>query len=151
VNRTMYRRAVAVGTSAAGSILFVREGSDPYWILPGGRVREEETFQEACARELHEELGIRPAIGELAFVLENFFTVQDRGIHEICVAFHVALGVDAIASVERNKRRECRFIPGQNIRSMHILPRVLPELLALRSATVAYRVWRDEPAAEGRA
>lgn len=148
MNRTVYRRAIAVVTSAAGSILFVREGSDPYWILPGGGVRGQETFQEACARELHEELGICPAIGELAFVFENFFSVRGRGRHEICVALHVHLTVESIASVETNKRRECRFIPREDLRSLQILPRVLPELLVLPRAT--YRVWRDERAAEGR-
>lgn len=44
-------------------VLLVKRGGEPYkgfWAIPGGFLRSDETLEEAAARELWEETGIRP-------------------------------------------------------------------------------------------
>ncbi|MEU8244925.1 NUDIX hydrolase [Nonomuraea sp. NPDC048916] len=51
-----------------GRVLLVRPTYKPYLDIPGGYVEPRETPHQACVREVHEELGIRPAIGRLLVV-----------------------------------------------------------------------------------
>ncbi|HEY1211989.1 MAG TPA: NUDIX hydrolase, partial [Bryobacteraceae bacterium] len=50
---------------AEGRILLVRPSYKPGWDLPGGYVEIGETPTQAAAREVQEELGIKPPIGLL--------------------------------------------------------------------------------------
>jgi ADP-ribose pyrophosphatase YjhB (NUDIX family) len=51
-----------------GRVLLVRPTYKSYWDIPGGYVEPGETPSAACIRELDEELGIRPQIGDLLSV-----------------------------------------------------------------------------------
>lgn len=44
------------------------------WEFPGGKQHPDETLEQALARELHEELGIAPLIGEKIRVVKHAFT-----------------------------------------------------------------------------
>jgi len=50
--------------SADGRLLLVKHTYDKYWYLPGGGRKESEPAENALARELREELGIREALIE---------------------------------------------------------------------------------------
>lgn len=55
--------AGALFTDGSGRVLLVKPSYKPFWEIPGGCVEEGESPFEACVREVHEELGIRPPIG----------------------------------------------------------------------------------------
>lgn len=56
------------------------EGSLPgIWEFPGGKIERNESPEQALARELDEELGIKAEVGELLFSLTHFYT-PDIGI-----------------------------------------------------------------------
>jgi 8-oxo-dGTP pyrophosphatase MutT (NUDIX family) len=57
--RTFGVRAFVFG--ADGHLLLVKHTYDRYWYLPGGGRKESEPAEQALARELREELGIRDA------------------------------------------------------------------------------------------
>lgn len=72
-------------------LLLIRMKREPFtgkWALPGGRIRGDETVEEAAARELHEKAGIRDVY------LEQLYTFsepgRDPGARCISVA-HMAL------------------------------------------------------------
>jgi 8-oxo-dGTP pyrophosphatase MutT (NUDIX family) len=52
----------------AGRVLLVRPTYKAGWDIPGGYLDPDEAPREACAREVAEELGIRPPLGRLLVV-----------------------------------------------------------------------------------
>ncbi|MGW6309514.1 NUDIX domain-containing protein [Streptomyces niveus] len=52
----------------AGRVLLVEPSYKDYRDIPGGYVEQGESPQQACVREVHEELGIEPHIGRLLVV-----------------------------------------------------------------------------------
>lgn len=58
--------AAAIVFDGEGRVLVVKENYDRLrWSLPGGRVADGETPEEACVREAREETGIGVAVREL--------------------------------------------------------------------------------------
>ncbi|HSM67452.1 MAG TPA: NUDIX hydrolase [Ilumatobacteraceae bacterium] len=68
--------AGAVIRDADGRVLIVKPTYKPAWELPGGAVEDDESPRAACVRELHEELGITVAVGELLCVDYNSSTAD---------------------------------------------------------------------------
>jgi len=62
----------------------IRDGSDEWYIMPGGGQESEETLPEAVCREIAEELGIAVRCGELLFVVEG---VHGEAFHRIDMVF----------------------------------------------------------------
>lgn len=60
--------AGALFTDGLGRVLMVQPTYKSYWDIPGGHVKPGESPRDACVREVHEELGIRPPIGGLLVV-----------------------------------------------------------------------------------
>lgn len=66
------RAAGAVVTNPAGFVLLVMRGKEPErgrWSVPGGSVEPGETLQQAAAREVLEETGVRVAVGSELWTL----------------------------------------------------------------------------------
>lgn len=81
-----------------GSILMVKRGNHPgkgLWALPGGFVQTDETFRDACLRELVEETGIKVPRKVLAgsIVEEKVFDSPRRSVRGrvVTVAFSIRL------------------------------------------------------------
>lgn len=65
------RAAMASGAmfrDDAGRVLLVRPTYKPGWEIPGGMVEPGESPRAACVREIQEELGLRPPIGDLLVI-----------------------------------------------------------------------------------
>ncbi|MBQ1073195.1 NUDIX hydrolase [Micromonospora sp. C31] len=60
--------AGALITDPAGRLLLVKPTYRDHWAFPGGYVEEDEYPHHACAREVHEELGLTVAVGDLLVV-----------------------------------------------------------------------------------
>ncbi|RPK62937.1 hypothetical protein EES43_12520 [Streptomyces sp. ADI96-02] len=60
--------AGALFVDDADRVLLVEPSYKDYRDIPGGYVEHGESPMQACVREVHEELGIRPAIGRLLVV-----------------------------------------------------------------------------------
>ncbi|HEY2748694.1 MAG TPA: NUDIX domain-containing protein [Polyangia bacterium] len=72
-------------------LLLIRMKREPYtgkWALPGGRIRGNETVEQAAARELHEKAGIRDVYLEQLYT----FSEPDRDPGARCISVaHMAL------------------------------------------------------------
>lgn len=70
----------ALVTQGDGRLLMVRRARDPgkgKWGLPGGFVDRDETVEEAMAREVHEETGLRIARSEYLMSYPNSYNYRD--------------------------------------------------------------------------
>ncbi len=107
VNGPPRRPQVAVGavlTDIIGRVLLIQRGQQPNygkWTLPGGRVEWGETLEQALARELQAETGLRARMGPLAEILEYI----DERFHYIILDYHMSepegtlqAGEDALAA-----------------------------------------------------
>ncbi len=74
-----------------GKLLAMHDENSPYYYLPGGRVKLQETAEEAVLREVKEELEIDAKIIRPLWVCQNFFTedVTKERFHELCIYFLV--------------------------------------------------------------
>ncbi len=67
-SKTLPRKITAAGalfTNTDGKVLLVVPTYKPVWEIPGGTVEANESPQQACKREVREELGIDVPIGQL--------------------------------------------------------------------------------------
>lgn len=88
----MSRISVRAIIEHEGTYLIVRnKSSDNFWCLPGGGVEDGEDIITALDRELIEELGIKPVIGNLVYV--HMLRDQD-GYSPPGFLFHIKNGKD---------------------------------------------------------
>lgn len=82
-------RAVAI-IIKNNKILFQKRKQDKFWALPGGKIRIDETGEEAIKRELNEELGIENScIKRVHSISEYFFTFNKNKYHQYIFAYIV--------------------------------------------------------------
>jgi mutator protein MutT len=80
------------------------------WALPGGRIDEGETAEEAALRELHEEVGLRLEPAEVLGTLDDYVTRSGFVITPVVVwagtAAELAPNPAEVASIHRIRVRE---------------------------------------------
>jgi ADP-ribose pyrophosphatase YjhB (NUDIX family) len=74
-------------------LLMVKNDSAPYYYSVGGRVKLNETSEEAVVRETFEETGIKLEIDRLAFIHEHFFNEEITREHYHEIAFFYLMKV----------------------------------------------------------
>ncbi|MED4584761.1 NUDIX hydrolase [Brevibacillus choshinensis] len=82
-NEGVFNYRVAAVWIRNGRVLLHRLHSEQSWSLPGGRVAMAEDSRHSLYRELREELGIEATVGEMLWIVENFFPYNGTPYHEI--------------------------------------------------------------------
>jgi 8-oxo-dGTP pyrophosphatase MutT (NUDIX family) len=70
-----------------------------FWVLPGGRCEFGEPTARTVQRELWEETGLEVSVGDLLWVMENFYADAGKAFHEIAFYYRMTLP-DALPSPE---------------------------------------------------
>ncbi|PKT67897.1 NUDIX domain-containing protein [Streptomyces populi] len=119
---TVTASAAALLSNAAGEILIVNPTYKPFWNLPGGAVDQDETPEDAAAREVREELGINPPIGRL--LVHAWITVPGRGAQVLYIFDGGVLSPDEQAAItlQRSELSEHRFCPPDSMEDGLIPP-----------------------------
>lgn len=100
-----------------------------YWCTPGGGIDPGEPFQEALKREITEELGVVPTIGDLLFVQQ--FHDKARNREQIELFFHVTNWPDFLdinLSKTTHGTEEIAEFGFINPKDRVVLPRFLQEI-----------------------
>lgn len=74
------RAAALVVCKGKALLVKHRKGNEEYWVLPGGKVEEDETIAHAAGRELVEELNIKPDIKRFLFFDEVFLPKRQKHV-----------------------------------------------------------------------
>lgn len=74
---------------SGNKILAMHDERSPYFYLPGGRVKMDETAEQAVIREVREELHVTLKITRPLWLNQAFFTEDVDGVryHELCIYF----------------------------------------------------------------
>ena len=83
VENSLFNFRVAGVAMHNGKLLLHKTPTDNFWSLPGGRVDLFEFSRETLLREMLEEIGKTVSIGNLLWVVENFFEYNNIKHHEI--------------------------------------------------------------------
>jgi 8-oxo-dGTP pyrophosphatase MutT (NUDIX family) len=62
-----------------------------FWALPGGRGEFGEPTADTVQREMREEIGLEVTVGDLLWVMENFFTYENSAFHELGFYYRMTL------------------------------------------------------------
>jgi 8-oxo-dGTP diphosphatase len=120
----------AVVRDARGRLLLVRRGHEPgmgQWSVPGGRIEDGETPQDAIVREVLEETGLRIELAGLAGVVERpagrgtVYTIQD-------FYGRVAPGCDPESVRAGDDAAEAGWFTAEQVRSLNCVDGLLDEL-----------------------
>jgi len=84
-------RAAAIITSE-NKILLHKMRGDSFWTLAGGKIKCQETSEDAILRELKEEIATDVTVEKLLIIAENFFTFDYKLFHEFCFIYKICDG-----------------------------------------------------------
>ena len=109
-----------------GKLLLHKTPSDNFWSLPGGRVDLFEMTSQTLVREMVEETGWHIQVGELMWIVENFFGYNGVRHHEIGFYYKMEIpDVDCDAdfqAIELGSELLFHWHPLEELQSIKIYP-----------------------------
>ncbi|MFQ3671507.1 MAG: NUDIX domain-containing protein [Verrucomicrobiia bacterium] len=86
----MSTRIRTAGVLMAGDQILLESAQDvDIWMVPGGGLKPQETLEEGCAREYHEETGLEVTCGRLICVHEHYWRLGRSVVREYGFYFEV--------------------------------------------------------------
>lgn len=109
-------------------ILMIKNDSAPYYYSVGGRVKLNETSEEAVVRETLEETGIKFEIDRLAFIHEHFFheEITKEQYHEIAFFYLMKennnMNFVCKSFGEQGAKENLHWLPIEDLEQYHLFP-----------------------------
>jgi 8-oxo-dGTP pyrophosphatase MutT (NUDIX family) len=135
-----------------GHVLLQTEEQIDFWVLPGGRGEIGEQTAATVQREMREETELEVTVGELLWVLENFFTYYGgKAFHELGFYYRMMLPEDfpspkdqpEFSGAEGDKPLTFRWFPLDEVANVHILPAYFRHALRELPTSPVHVVHRD--------
>ncbi|MFD1359461.1 NUDIX hydrolase [Fictibacillus halophilus] len=127
-----------------GHVLIHRSKVETHWSLPGGRVKLGEDARTSLKREMAEELALDVDTLKHLCTIENFFTYNEKNIHEVGLYFEI-LARDPLSlhngeefTVEEAERLVFKWVPLKDLTAYQLYPEVLENKLMTGSLESDY-------------
>lgn len=119
----------------AGNVLLHKAERDDFWSLPGGRCEILESSDVSLEREMQEELHVEVGVGQLLWMVENFFKYNGAPFHELALYYAVTLPDENAYSdrqrtykgVEDDLALLFRWFPVDSLADIRLFPSFLKE------------------------
>lgn len=127
-NRGKFNYRVGAIIIRDNKLLMVKNDSAPYYYSVGGRVKLNETSEEAVIRETFEETGIELEVDRLAFVHEHFFKeeITKENYHEIAFFYlmKMSANVDFVCKSfgDQGAKEHLHWLPIEDLDSYQLYP-----------------------------
>ncbi|MGX7775904.1 NUDIX hydrolase [Streptococcus pluranimalium] len=110
-------------------LYLAKSPKDEYYLL-GGAIFVNELSEEAIKREVYEEVGVDIEVEQLAFIVENQFSLEDNDYHQIEFLYLVTpLSEPNPEMEEGGQQRRCEWIHLNDLESINLNPAFLKKAL----------------------
>ncbi|MCE9643694.1 NUDIX hydrolase [Candidatus Parcubacteria bacterium] len=107
--------------SPNGKVVVCRNAHDQdFWDLPGGVLNAGETLEIGLAREIREEIGVEPTIGEVIWA--GTFIKRKTGLQTVAIAFRGSLDESTQFSFDDGEIAEVRWIGKEDLKEITLFP-----------------------------
>jgi ADP-ribose pyrophosphatase YjhB (NUDIX family) len=107
-------------------LLMVKHEDYPCYYAVGGKVRINETSEEAVIREVYEETGIEFQIDRLSFIQERFFEMAGKHHHEIIFYFlmkeNAKIDLSNRSFTDQGPKESLNWLPIEGLDETYIIP-----------------------------
>ena len=110
--------------------------------MPGGRIQTSESSHSAIKRELSEEIGEHFEVNSPVICSENFFTLDGRQFHEMCVYYDV-IWTGSKQSCRSDADEIRQWFPVTRLPTVNLKPSFLKRYIGKDISGVEYVIHRD--------
>jgi 8-oxo-dGTP pyrophosphatase MutT (NUDIX family) len=129
------RAAVIIDTEKG--YVFEKDKLDGIYFLVGGRIKTNETSENAAKREIKEELGINIGNIKLKAIMESFFVYDNRKFHEIC--FYYKYKIRGNINLPENYY----VFNKEEIKKKNIQPKIINEIINSENDEIMHLIIND--------
>lgn len=107
-------------------LLMAKHEDYPCYYTVGGKVRINETSEEAVIREAYEETGIEFQIDRLSFIQERFFEITGEHYHEIVFYFlmkqNTNIDLSCKSFTDQGPKETLHWLPIESLDKTYLIP-----------------------------
>jgi len=125
-NESCFIYRVAAIIIKDNKLLMIKHEDYPCYYTVGGKVKINETSEEAVIREIYEETGIELQIDRLSFIQERFFQIIGEHHHEIVFYFLMKensnLDLSCRSFTDQGPKESLHWLPLESLDKTYVIP-----------------------------
>jgi hypothetical protein len=125
----------AVIIEAKIGYIFEQDQHDGFYYVVGGRIKIDETSEDAAKREIYEEIGIKIKEIKLKAISESFFKYDDSQCHEICFYYEYKIINKTIKSA-----KNFFIFNKEEIKTKDIRPKIIYDIIYSKNKGIIHFV-----------
>lgn len=137
LENTILNIRVAVLVKTPTGYIFEFSKKNNFYFVIGGRVKTNESSDDAAKREIFEEIGVQLENLKIRAIIENFFTEDNKKFHEICFVYNAEIDKEPVLSSTLVK------FTLSEIENIDLKPVILKKLIANQTCELEHIVFKD--------